>query len=148
MRNRVVNRIQSEIESALIFAPQHAILTEGGEVQACSLLSWAYWLEQNRAQRIIKQEDLPHGYRISTVFLGLNHQYHPKMSPLWFETMVFEPSDGKLSPLTGKIHKLGQEATCQRYSTLEEARAGHEMIKAKWLGYFNQQEKNARTRNQ
>lgn len=150
MRNRAVNRVQSEIEPALKklgFGPQHAILTEDGEVQPCSLLTWAYWLEQKRAQRIIKQEDLPHGYWISTVFLGLNHQYAPHAPPLWFECMVFEPSDGKPSSLTGKVHKLGPEATCQRYSTLKEAKAGHEMIKAKWLGYFDQIDKYAR-RNQ
>lgn len=144
MRNRVLHRIERETQPAL----RHAILGEEGEVVPCSLLNWAYWLEANR-KRIIAQEDLPHGYWISTIFLGLNQQYEPDGPPLWFETMVFEPSDGRPSPLTGKVHQLGNEATCQRYTTLEEARAGHQMIKAKWLGYFERmKEEKTKCQNQ
>lgn len=119
---------------------RHAILSEDGEVVTCDLMTWAHWLEANRAQRIVAQDDLPHGYRISTVFLGLNHSYF-KGPPLWFETMVFEPPTDIPSPITGKIHKLGNETFCDRYTTLEEARSGHEIIKAKWLGHFSQIDK-------
>jgi hypothetical protein len=143
MRNRIK---QEELRK---FTPQlrHAILNEKGEVVPCDLMTWARWLEEDHRHRVIVRDNLPHGYWISTVFLGLNHSYF-SAPPLWFETMVFEPSDGKPSPITGKIHKLGNEAFCDRYTTLEEARAGHEIIKAKWLGHFEQvdKEKNARTR--
>jgi len=48
--------------------------------------------------------------RVSTVWLGLNHAFGPG-PPLIFETMVFGLDDG--------------EELMFRYSTLEEAEAGH-----------------------
>jgi len=95
---------------------RHAVLTEDGEVMECDLITWAQWLEKNRAHRIIAQESLPGGYFISTVFLGLNHQYSPQAEPLWFETMIFAPP-------------AGDEVFCERYSTLAQALAGHEEAK-------------------
>jgi len=139
----VRNRVKIEIEElAEQLAPElrHAVLTEDGEVQPCDFMTWAYWLEADQGgqrQRIVAQEDLPHGYRISTIFIGLNHSYF-KGPPLWFETMVFEPPTNVPSPITGKIYKLGPEVFQDRYTTLEEARSGHEIIKAKWLGWFSQ----------
>src|SRR3979490_3418928 len=120
MRNRIKQEeLKKDLRHAVLgidkelskFAPElrHAILNEKGEVVPCDLMTWARWLEENRAHRVIVQDDLPHGYWISTVFLGLNHSYF-NAPPLWFETMVFEPSDGKPSPITAKIHKLGNEA--------------------------------------
>ncbi len=50
-------------------------------------------------------------YRVSTVFLGLDHQYGDG-PPLVFETMVFE-GEG-----FGDLY-------CERYATWEDAEAGH-----------------------
>ena len=61
--------------------------------------------------KIIKQEVVG-GFRVSTVWLGLNHNYG-NGPPLIFETMIF-PSDGY------------DDLWCERYSTLDEATAGHE----------------------
>ena len=53
--------------------------------------------------------------RVSTVFLGLDHNWTPGQRPLVFETLVFGgPADGMM----------------ERYSTWEEAEAGHEVIVA------------------
>lgn len=53
--------------------------------------------------------------RVSTVFLGLNHQFGIGL-PLVFETMVFGgPSDGD----------------CHRYSTWEQAEKGHMAVVTK-----------------
>ncbi len=49
--------------------------------------------------------------RVSTVFLGLDHQYGDG-PPLLFETMVF-PKDSY------------SDLYCERYSTYDEAEAGH-----------------------
>ncbi len=49
-------------------------------------------------------------YRVSTVFLGLDHGFGG--SPLWFETMVFTGSDSS-------------DSFCDRYETYAEAEAGH-----------------------
>ena len=48
---------------------------------------------------------------ISTVWLGINHQWEPTGPPLFFETMIFD------GPLDGE---------CWRYSTLDQAQQGHE----------------------
>lgn len=70
-----------------------------------SLLEWGQKLEHNR-----QVADTTVGsVRVSTVWLGLNHNWGDG-PPLIFETMVFEgPDDGWLD----------------RYATLEEAEAGH-----------------------
>lgn len=53
--------------------------------------------------------------RVSTVFLGLDHQFDDDGPPLLFETMIF-----------GGKHDGYQE----RYSTWEEAEAGHKIALA------------------
>lgn len=50
---------------------------------------------------------------ISTVFLGLDHNYLPDGPPILFETMVFVGGDGE---------------QCQRYATWDEAAVGHGLI--------------------
>ena len=56
--------------------------------------------------------------RVSTVWLGLNHAYGDT-PPLIFETMVFAPG------------REGDEE-CWRYSTEEQALAGHYRVVAEW----------------
>jgi hypothetical protein len=52
---------------------------------------------------------------VSTVFLGLDHQWHAHGPPLLYETMVFRDGSGD---------------DCVRYSTREEALAGHNKVVA------------------
>lgn len=49
------------------------------------LLKWAEWFEH--ADRIVQQTDVG-PYVVSTVFLGIDHQFG-KGPPMLFETMVF-----------------------------------------------------------
>lgn len=63
-------------------------------------------------------DKLPNGYRVSTIWLGLDHQYSDG-PPLIFETMVF-PQDS------------WSEEECKRYSTEEQALAGHAAMVEKW----------------
>jgi len=74
----------------------------------CEMLEWAESFE-NPELKIVAQTELPEG-EVSTVWLGLDHQFGDG-PPLIFETMVFGG-------------ELDQE--CERYSTEEEAKAGHE----------------------
>ena len=64
-------------------------------------------------------EDWAEGYWISTVFLGVDHQFGPG-PPLLYETMVF--------PVTEDGHTSYIEAYCDRYSTREQAAKGHKRI--------------------
>lgn len=62
----------------------HYIL-DGHEARAVDLMTWARWFE--KAERRVAHDEVA-GARISTVFLGLNHEYGDG-PPLLFETMVF-----------------------------------------------------------
>lgn len=67
--------------------PQYAILNESHEVVPVSdVLEWAKWIE--KAERRVKLDILGKA-RVSTVFLGLNHNFLLADQPLWFETMIF-----------------------------------------------------------
>jgi hypothetical protein len=84
------------------------ILDERHAVIPADLLTWARWFETADAQRVVAQEMLG-AVKVSTVFLGLDHQYGMG-PPLLFETMVFGG---------------GLDGHQTRYSTWEEAVAGH-----------------------
>ena len=60
------------------------------------------------------------GRWVSTVWLGLNHNYVEGGPPLIFETMVFPESQ------SGAVDY--SEIDTERYSTEEEARTGHERM--------------------
>lgn len=76
------------------------------------LLAWAAWLET--ADRIVAKGDVG-PLRVSTVFLGLDHNYAPDGDPLLFETMVFGGS---------ALHE-SDEIYCDRCSTWGEAERMH-----------------------
>lgn len=72
------------------------------------LMTWARWY--GKADRHVNHTKLPDGVRVSTVFLGTDHSFFGG-PPMLFETMIF-----------GGEHDEYQE----RYSTWEEAEAGHQ----------------------
>jgi hypothetical protein len=69
--------------------------------------TWAKWFETVNRQVAQEERD---GVRVSTVFLGLDHRFSGDGPPILFETMIF-----------GGRHDQDQD----RYSTWEEAEAGH-----------------------
>lgn len=84
--------------------------------------------------RGIEQTRLADGrYFISTVFLMLNHAFIMGHE-IWFETLVFdnEPEDG-----SGER----KEIDGTRYSTIEEARAGHKRYVAETEALIESQKK-------
>jgi hypothetical protein len=88
-------------------------LNEDHSVRECDLCEWSEQFEQMSLskQRHIA-EDLIDGKIVSTVWLGLNHNYFGGV-PLIFETMIFESEDS------------GSDIFCDRYSTWDEAVEGH-----------------------
>ena|SRR3990167_11390904 len=83
------------------------------------LMTWAQLLEE-RNYKIVEQTELKNGKWVSTVWLGLNHNWEDG-PPLIFETMVFS-----------KRGDYGTEEDCERYSTLEEAIKGHKKLVKKY----------------
>lgn len=82
-------------------------ILEDGEVLPVNVLQWGLWWETT--DRRIALTDINDEVSVSTVFLGLDHGWGGAV-PVVFETMIF-----------GGPHDQYQE----RYSTLDEARAGH-----------------------
>ena len=66
----------------------------------------------DNAARRVGLTTLPNGFWVSTVFLGMDHNYFDDGPPLLFETMAFPPDE--LS-----------ELLCWRCTTWEEAEAQH-----------------------
>lgn len=81
------------------------------------LVAWARWFE--RADRQVALTPLAGGIEVSTVFLGSNHSFG-RGAPLLFETMVFSAPD--------------DEEVCERYTTWDEAQAGHDAVVREYAG--------------
>lgn len=71
---------------------------------------WAA-IHSDRKQKILKQETI-NGKLVSTVYLGINHNYG-EGEPLIFETMIFPEGEWL-------------EDYCERYATKAQALEGHE----------------------
>jgi hypothetical protein len=100
--------------------PRYAKLGPNGEIILCDdLMEWAQWFEQSHHERQIKRDKIQ-GFLVSTVFLGLDHSFGFTKKQVWFETMVFR--------LNAKEGFKGDGYGQWRYSTLEEAKAGHAEI--------------------
>lgn len=87
------------------------ILDEHHNAIPADLETWAKWFETN--ERKVAQTEL-NGKLVSTVFLGLDHNFSESGPPDIFETMVF--NKGSWS-----------ELTCFRCSTWAEAEAQHDL---------------------
>lgn len=87
---------------------------DGTPVPAPSTLAWAQTMEGD--WRVA--ETTIHGYRVSTVFLGIDHNFGYGGPPVLWETMVF-PDDESYEDLY-----------CERYTSVDDARAGHQRIVA------------------
>ena len=100
--------MERDLEAASI--ARHYMLTEGKRtVPATDLLEWAEWYETtDRRVAVTNIGDV----RVSTVFLGTDHNWG-QGPPLLFETMIFG------GPL---------DEECERYSTWEQAEAGHKCM--------------------
>jgi len=62
-------------------------------------------------------------YEVSTVDLGLNHQFDDSLPPLYYETMIFIKGD-TFEERHNKENPF--EYYQERYSTEKEARIGHQ----------------------
>ena len=85
------------------------ILVDRKPVECTDLLEWSQWFGDDKNRRVA--ENIIGNFRISTVFLGLDHNFIDIGPPILFETIVF----------VGKVI-VWQE----RYPTWGEAMAGHQ----------------------
>lgn len=78
------------------------------------------WANRVESDKRVAETTLEDGTWISTVWLGIDHSFISGGLPIIFETMVFPSKDD-----------IG-ERDMERYSTLEEAQAGHLAMVEKW----------------
>lgn len=89
----------------------HYVLDDRGEPLAVDdVLIWARWFEH--ADRSLAQTQIG-PYRVSTVFLGLDHNFYDDGPPVLWETMVFADGSG------------GLDLDCRRYTSRQDALDGH-----------------------
>lgn len=100
-----------------ILGPGHIIVPAG------DLMLWAMWFG-NIDNRRVAETHFAIGSWVSTVFLGLDHNFWGEGPPILFETMVFADD--------GCSDDLGQE----RYATWDEAVAGHERAVEKLMAWI------------
>jgi hypothetical protein len=105
----------------MTFDNRHYILVDRVPVVEPDLLTWAEWFE-NADNRVVAQVDLPNGYFVSTIFLGLDHDFFGRRAPVLFETMVFYGEGAARG-----IHDS------QRCSTWDEAEKQHTSAVEKWI---------------
>jgi hypothetical protein len=85
---------------------------DGKEIVVCrDMMEWAKWFEAS--DRHVALTKIA-GIRVSTVFLGIDHNFSFNGDPLLFETMIF-------------IDGWAQDEM-RRYCTYEEAEIGHAEI--------------------
>lgn len=82
---------------------------------AVDFITWAEWMET--ADRHVGLTQLEH-CRVSTVFLGIDHNFSGSGPPLLFETMAFSTVDNDALNMV-----------FERYTTWRQAEAGH----ARWV---------------
>jgi hypothetical protein len=97
---------------------QFYVLDAGGDPVPATSEQWSKWLRDNRSKRIVKQTTLDGRVLVSTVFLGLDHNWESEGPPRIFETMIFGGPWNEYQ---------------RRYATKDEALVGHEDACAKAL---------------
>lgn len=112
----------------------HYILDENGEaVPEPDLLTWARWFElasrdgTRQVANDFDEGDETKTIRVSTVFLGLDHNFGIDGPPVLWETLVFGGLlDGEMDRYSSRTAALlGHQAMCERVmKTLEKTRPG------------------------
>lgn len=106
---------------------RHYTLDEHGNPKPCDAIEWGIMFE-NRLLRIVKQESVGK-YFISTVFLGLDHNWSGKGGPVLWETMVFHPNPNPQDKRWGKVELDGYTERCS--GNREQAEAMHQRVVAR-----------------
>lgn len=93
---------------------------DGAPVRCDDTAAWGEWFEQASlsGDRVVARDEIGR-YTVSTVFLGLDHDFTGRGPPVLWETMIFA-DDG--------YDDLDCAGEMQRYSALDAARLGHARI--------------------
>lgn len=106
----------------------NSFVLNGRVAEACpDLVRWVKFMKNTEARRI--SETFVGPMRVSTVFIGLDHNFCEKCPPILFETMVFAPCEPEqVFSMTITSEEIPDYT--RRYCTYEEAEAGHAEVVA------------------
>lgn len=88
------------------------------------VIAWAHFFEKVDARHVARTHI--NGLYVSTIFLGLDHAWYSSR-PLFFETMIFR-DENHASPEYFERILDWAHGYQMRYSTWDEAIAGHEQV--------------------
>ena len=88
-------------------------------------MKWAMLFEQTGPDRIVGQTKTLYGEKLSTVWLGLDHNFSRTGPPLIFETMLFAPSDGETRKRLDYLHNLLHGKATPEEEQEEDARKAY-----------------------
>lgn len=120
------------------FIGQYILDDNGNPVKCNNVLTFAMWLEKSGSQRVVGQHTVG-DYFISTVFLGLDHNFSDTGPPILYETMAFSSELQEKEFLGKKIKMMleitdvdeSEENSQWRFSTKKEAKEWHyKVVKA------------------
>jgi hypothetical protein len=100
---------------------------DGRNPERCDLMTWARWFEQSdRTVAFTQRGDVS----VSTVFLGINHNFRERGPAVLFETMTFRGTT--TTDVGGRKREIPAasegDGEMWRYSTWDDALAGHAAI--------------------
>lgn len=123
-RHEDIAKLLSDLDPVKKFTQWYVLDANHQVMPVYDLMEWARFVETDGARRVA--ETRLNGLRVSTVFLGLDHSWSGK--PLFFETMIFR--DGANPPPAINFERIKDWAHDyqMRYSTWDEAVAGHEQV--------------------
>lgn len=100
------------------------ILVDGVPQKVKDVLEYAEWDVKN-SRKIAKTEI--YGLVVSTVFLGIDHNFSGKGDPILFETMVFSETK---DPKFRKMFEMTEDSnfSMRRSTTVEEAKRNHAIV--------------------
>lgn len=108
------------------------ILNDDKSIRLTSdVYEWAAWNETG--QRHVADE-VVWGWRVSTVFLGLDHSFDPFGPPMWFETMTFQTLSHPLAANDGLDWSGDYQWRC---STWDQAVIQHANVKAEIQAFYD-----------
>lgn len=88
------------------------------------MLDWARLIE-DREYSVIAQHWV-RGWKVSTVWLGIDHNFTRSGAPVIFETMIFAPKDVTVGRDGTAVTMEDLDQYQERYATERAAQAGHD----------------------
>jgi hypothetical protein len=127
-------RTSRAIEETERFVTRNSYVLRGKTPVPCTSLEELVLFEKEDGHRVALTR-LGDKVQVSTVFLGIDHNYFGIGPPILFETMVFYKRDVpriRKSPFTNRaeVDDVGIGNPQIRYATWDEAEAGHRRVVA------------------